>query len=337
MTSRKTFLQIVVLLVLLQACREPEHKEEINYVGYAQGTSFQIKYLVNKEIDYQLSIDSLFSAVDQSVSSYDPNSLVSKVNQGNRAVSVDDIFLTVLEKAQDISNESNGYFDITVGPLTELWGFGLSKKHLLDSVKVDSALALIGFDSIAINKDTVEIPEGFKIDFNSIAQGYTVDLIALFLEGKGITNYMVEVGGEVRARGVNSKEKVWKIGVDKPLEDLDLADRFQMIINLKDASLASSGNYRKFWVDKETGTKYSHTIDPKTGYPSRNRLLGVSLIASNAMDADAYATLCMVMGLNKSIDFLRSKPNLEGYLIYTEENGEWGIYQTPGFKDYIID
>ena len=180
------------------------------------------------------------------------------------------------------------------------------------------------------------MPSGFTLDFNAIAQGFTVDLLAQFLEGKGVEHYMVEVGGEVKAKGQNVDGEIWRIGVDKPTEEIDENDRFQVIVNLENAALATSGNYRKFWVDEESGVKYSHTINPKTGFPARNRLLSASIISkSSCMDADAYATACMVMGTQKAVQFIESKKDLEAYLIYSDEEGKWETHITPGFNDYI--
>ena len=183
----------------------------------------------------------------------------------------------------------------------------------------------------------IRIPEKSTIDFNAIAQGYTVDYISEFLEEKGIDRYMVEVGGEVRASGLNDKNTEWVIGVDKPQENIDAQGRFQLILKLKDAALVTSGNYRQFWVDSETGLIYSHTINPHTGYPAKNNLLSASIIAPTAMDADAYATLCMVRGLEGCQEFLASKPELEGYLIYTDLGGSWQEYVTEGFQSYVLE
>ena len=336
MTYRvKQFLLFVFLL--LGACSTQPYIEEKNEIGYAQGTTFQIKYLAAKTVDHRKSIDSLFRFVDKSLSTYDSTSIISAINKGDTTIAINDLFAKVLKRSLFIAKETSGDFDVTIGPLVELWGFGLSKRESVDSVAVDSIKRFIGYKNIRYRRDSLRIPYGFRLDFNSIAQGYTVDLICEFLEGKGINHYMVEVGGEVRAKGVNAKEKIWKIGVDKPQENIDKEDRFQMIVELENKALATSGNYRKFWVDEKTGLKYAHTIDPRTGYPAHNKLLGVSVIASNTMDADAYATVCMVKGVRSAIDFLNSKPDLEGYLIYTDDRGKWEVYQTDGFKNYILD
>lgn len=318
------------------SCSDQLSIEEVNNIGYAQGTTFQIKYLTIKGRSYKSSIDSILNAVDKSMSTYLASSTIAKVNRVDSFVIVDDMFLNVLKAAKKISKKSNGAFDVSIGALSEAWGFGVSKSHDIDSMRIDSIRRFVNYNEIEINSNLVRTPFGMKLDFNAIAQGYSVDVIASFLQAKGIANYMVEVGGEVRAHGVNGKGEVWRIGVDKPSEELDENDRFQMILELKDAGLATSGNYRKFWIDDSTGIKYAHTIDPRTGYPARNRLLSVTTIAEKTMDADAYATLFMVVGLEKSLNILKSQSGVEAYFIFTDEKGEWEIYQTEGFENYLV-
>jgi thiamine biosynthesis lipoprotein len=249
---------------------------------------------------------------------------------------VDDRFLEVLNRSIEIASETNGDFDPTVGPLVAIWGFGFEEvRGDVDSEMIEEIKSKTGYSNIEIEGNKVKIPEGFSLDFNALAQGYTVDVIAKYLESQDVKNYMVEVGGEIKTLGLNDKRTVWTIGVDKPQNEIDREDRFQFILELKDAGLATSGNYRKYWVDEETGTKYSHTIDPHTGTPALNRLLSASIITKNTMDADAYATVCMVKGLEDCKAFLESKPELEGYLVYTNDKDEWEVFITPGFEAYI--
>lgn len=324
-------------MLILQNCKPPNNIEEINNVGYAQGTTFNIKYLGEPNLEFKSQLDSLFVLVDNSMSTYQENSIISRVNCNKSFVQVDEHFLRVLNKSLELSKESKGLFDPSVGPIAELWGFGLSKREIVDSSMVDSLKNFVGFEKIEVKGDSVYLPKGMKIDFNAIAQGYTVDLIADFLMSKGIENYMVEVGGEVRAKGLNSKNQIWRIGIDKPEEEIDQNERFQAIINLENSSLATSGNYRKFWVDEKTGLKYSHTLNPKTGFPAKNQLLSVSIIAPTAMEADGYSTMCMVMGLNKSMKLVGSNSSLEGYFIFINEEGDLEEYISKGFKKNIIN
>lgn len=294
----------------------------------------------NANLDNEIKSDigRIFEDIDNSMSTWVPTSLITQVNESGDWIEVDTYFLEVLERSIEIAKESEGDFDPTVGPLVQLWGFWFDElRGQVSDEQVSRTMDLVGYEKIKYNEPNVRIPINTIIDFNAIAQGYTVDVIADYLEYMGINRYMVEVGGEVRTSGLNDKNQVWVIGVDKPQENIDVEDRFQFILKLENAALATSGNYRKFWVDVETGLKYSHTIDPKTGYPAKNNLLSASIVAPNAMDADAYATLCMVRGLEECKEFLTSKPELEGYLIYADLGGNWQEYITEGFQSFIIE
>lgn len=327
----------LLFLATILGCSPPQPQLKV-LTGNAQGSTYQIRYISSKKIDFNTDLEQIFKDVDLSMSTWIPTSLISTINESGDWVEVDDMFLEVLNRSIEIAKESGGEFDPTVGPLVQLWGFWFDEiRSEISAKQVVKTLGLIGYDKIEIDGKNVRIPQQSTIDFNAITQGYTVDVIAEALEEKGISRYMVEVGGEVRTRGLNDKNSVWIIGVDKPQENIDVEDRFQFILRLEDAALATSGNYRKFWVDEATGLKYSHTIDPKTGYPTKNNVLSASIIAPTAMDADAYATLCMVKGLEDCQLFLQSKPELEGYLIYADPAGNWKEYITEGFKDQIID
>ncbi|MGB0178326.1 MAG: FAD:protein FMN transferase, partial [Owenweeksia sp.] len=212
---------LATLLMIVSACKPEPRLIQVTNTGYAQGSTFQVKYRVLDGTDYSKEIKGIFEAVDASMSTYQPNSLISMINKGDTLVTVDSLFRRVLERSLEISKESNGQFDATIGPMVELWGFGLSKKDEVDSARVDSVRAFIGYDNVEVDGTKVKVPRGFKLDFNAIAQGYTVDVIAAFLQGKGIEHYMVEVGGEVRAKGTNTDGEVWRIGIDKPTEELD--------------------------------------------------------------------------------------------------------------------
>ncbi|HKK26292.1 MAG TPA: FAD:protein FMN transferase [Gracilimonas sp.] len=334
----KKTISILLLSIFVISCSQIQDSVYIELNGRAQGTTYQIKYEALDGKNYKDDIEAIFKRIDLSMSTYVPTSLISTVNKGDTLVHVDTLFLDVLNRSLEIANETNGDFDPTIGPLVSLWGFGFEEvRQDVSQEMVNDRLERIGYKQIEVKADSVRIPEGYQIDFNAIAQGYTVDYIAEYLEGYEVTNYMVEVGGEVSARGVNQKGEVWKIGVDKPSEEIDAEGRFQFILELENKALATSGSYRKFWVDEETGARYSHTIDPETGYPARNRLLSVSIITDSSMDADAYATVCMVRGVEACKDFLESKDKLEGYLVYDVGPGNWKTFVTGGFEQYIVN
>ncbi len=332
----KNFFLICSSLLLVLSCQRSDRLYENEAVGYTQGTTYQIKYLAASPLRLNAAFDSIFNLVDRSMSTYKPNSFISKLNRGETKQIHDPYFKAVLARSLEIANETGGYFDPTVGPLVQAWGFGPTPPELKDiRPQIDSILPLTGHAKVKIVGNQVKMPSGFQIDFNAIAQGYTVDLVADFLEAKGIENYMVEIGGEIKARGINSKGKIWVIGIDKPSDDIDQQDRFQVVINLNNRSLATSGNYRKFWTDETTGMRYAHTIDPHLGRPARNSLLSVSVLAKSCMDADAYATACMAMGAEQAWKFVIDKKGVEAYLIVASPGGGWEVKMTDGFRAQI--
>ncbi len=332
----KKFALYALLTSVLASCSQGGlHQERLD--GYAQGSTYHITFLSEQEVDFQRPIDSILNAVDQSVSTYERGSLISRVNRGD-TVRPDEIMLTMLGQSKAVYQQTQGAFDPTIGRLVQFWGFGPKEQRQADSSKVDSLLAYSGLTHLLWSKNRFYLPQGFQLDFNAIAQGYTVDLIAQFLNQKGIVNYLVEVGGEVRCRGRNLEGKVWRIGIDKPVEEIDQQNRFQVIVELDSMALATSGNYRKFWVDEKTGTRYAHTLTPATGFPARNQLLSASVLASSAAQADAYATAFMVMGKSKAVEFLQKSPHkLEAYLISSTQDSTWEVYQTEGFKKAILN
>ena len=325
----------LLFLATILGCSPPQPQLKV-LTGNAQGSTYQIRYISSKKIDFNTDLEQIFKDVDLSMSTWIPTSLISRINESGDWVEVDDMFLEVLNRSIEIAKESGGEFDPTVGPLVQLWGFWFDEiRSEISAKQVVKTLGLIGYDKIEIDGKNVRIPQQSTIDFNAITQGYTVDVIAEALEEKGIFRYMVEVGGEVRTQGLNDKNSVWIIGVDKPQENIDVEDRFQFILRLEDAALATSGNYRKFWVDEATGLKYSHTIDPKTGYPSKTNMLSASVFSETCFLADAFATSFMVMGFEKSKKLSSSIDEIEVLLIYYDNNGEIKKYLSDGIKEKI--
>lgn len=304
--------------------------------GEAQGTYYHIKYLAEYEKDYKFQIDSILQEVDSSLSIYKKYSLISRLNMGEE-LKTDTLFNAVFLAAQKVFLETEGSFDCSISPIVNEWGF--YKEKLVDSIVIDSltfrkTLQNIGFQKIQLIGDSLVMSNHMKLDFNAIAQGYTVDLIANYLDRMNISDYLIELGGEIIAKGKNPDGKIWRIGVDKPLLDIDSDSRFQFILDLQDKALATSGNYRKFY--EQDGVKYSHMIDPITGFPARNRLLSATVIYDNCMLADAYATAFMVMGVSKTKEFVKNRPEIEVYLIYSGPNGEWKTYLSPNMLERMI-
>jgi len=323
-------LVLFVVMLIFSSCIQEKYQV---LEGFAQGTTFRIVYK-SSEI-YEIQIYEMIKEFDQTLSTYDKNSMLSRINRNEPNIELNEIFLKFFEQSHQVYLKSDGYFDVTIGPLVNAWGFGADEKITADSSKIDSLKSLVGMDKIKIenNKLIKQDPRIF-VDANAIAQGQSVDYICDFFEDEGLSDYMVEIGGEVRAKGVNDKGKVWKIGIDKPVEGaIDENRELQAIINLNNKALATSGNYRKFHEWK--GIKYSHSINPKTGYPSRDIILSASIIADECGIADAYATACMVMGYRKAKDMLEQNKEIEAYIVYAGDNSEFEVFQTEGFKKYL--
>ncbi len=325
---------LFTLILLLFSCKNPSKiNKTIKLEGHALGTTFHITYKDKEERNFEKQIDSMIHAVNRSLSTYMTNSDISKINKGDTTILVDAMFVEVFQKSKRIYKETNGYFDPTIGVLVNAWGFGPGEKiDDLDSVRIKDLLKLVGFDKVKIiNKSVVKMYNNTYLDFNAIAKGYAVDIIGRFFEAQQIYNYLVEIGGEVRTRGLNPKNKPWKIAIEKP--NFDSSRSFQTFIYLKDESIATSGNYRKFKIDNKTGKKYAHTLDAKTGYPSKSNLLSASVIANlDCADVDGYATALMALGFEESKLFLKEHPELKAFLIYSDKDGEIKTYEANHLK-----
>ena len=327
------FSKYLLFILFLSCNSDLDNKTAIVNSGETQGTSYNIKYIGPHGIDYKDQIDSLLQEVDNSLSTYKNQSLISRINY-NQQKKTDSLFRTVFRSAKEIFNQTGGLFDCSVAPLVNAWGFGFSQKEPMDSSRVNEILEIVGFDKVYLQNDMILKPKRMLLDFNSIAQGFTVDLISQMLEQKKIKNYLVEVGGEIKSRGKNIQNKVWTVGVDKPIEQINYDDRFQFVVELDNKSLATSGNYRKYII--EDGIKYSHVINPITGFPAKNNLLSVTVIHNDCMIADAYATAFMVMGLEKSKNFLKDNKDLEAYLVFSADGKALNTYVTENFEKSIV-
>lgn len=319
----------LLFLSLSSACSQDEFVQRQNY-GRAQGSTYQVSYISSPGIDHQSSIDSLFLAVDMSLSAWEPQSSISRLNRGDTLFQRDDLLWAVMDSASLLWKDSEGLFDISMGAVIHCWGFHRKTNAVPTDSALDRAMASSGSDKIHRREDSLWLSEGAQLDVNGIAQGYTVDLIAQLLESRGVRHYMVEVGGELRCKGRNIDDKVWSIGIDKPT-DKQLEDRLQRVLPLKDRALATSGNYRKYITDPTTGRRYGHSIDPRTGRSTKDRLLSATVIAGSATKADAWGTALMVGGFKRAREWVQEHPELEAYLIYTDKKGEWAEWFSPGF------
>ncbi len=324
-------LLFLLLIFTLISCKNNEPELE-TIQGNAIGTTFTIKYLDNKNVHFDSKIDSLIKAVNKSTSTYIPSSDISRINKGDTTVIIDDIFEEVFIKSERIFNETDGDFDPTIGVLVNAWGFGPGEKiENLDSIKIKELLKFVGFNKVSILDSKIKklYPEIY-FDFNAIAKGYLVDVIGRLFERNNVKNYMVEIGGEIRARGKNHHNEYWRIAIENP--NFDGSRSFATTIQLQNESIATSGNYRKFRATPD-GKKYVHTINTKTGYATESNLLSASVISkSDCADVDGYATAFMAMGLEKTINFLENHQELKAFLIYVDEDGNMKTFSTANLE-----
>lgn len=328
-------LFVIAVVIAVWLYEAPKTYTRIS--GDTQGTRYNITYAAKKGTDLQPVIEKVLRNFDLSLSTYEPESIISAINRNDENVVADEKFIRVFREARKVYEATDGAFDITVGPVVNAWGFGFTPGMDVDSALIDSLLQFVGMDKVRL-EDRRIIKEDPRIilDVNAIAQGYSVDVVASFLDSRKIKNYLVEIGGELKCKGKNDKGEDWKIGIDKPIEGNMIAgSNIQAILAIKTKSLATSGNYRKFY--EKDGVKFAHSINPKTGYPVLSRLLSATILADECITADAFATACMVMGLEKSIQLLEKTQALEGYLIYSDESGKFQVYSTPGMKEHIVE
>ncbi len=325
-------LVFIILLFLFISCESEQDNLKI-LKGNAIGTTFSIRYLDTTNKTFNIKIDSLIKSVNKSLSRYVLTSDISKINKGDTTIIVNHFFEEVFLKSEKIYKETNGDFDPTVGVLVNAWGFGPEDAiENLDSVKIQELLKFVGFDKVSLKNGSVKkmYPEIY-FDFNAIAKGYLVDVVGRLFEQDTIKNYMIEIGGEIRARGVNQHGEFWRIAIENPNEDGTRS--FATTIQLQNESMATSGNYRKYRTTEE-GAKYVHTINTKSGYATASNLLSTSVISkSDCADVDGYATAFMAMGLEKSQEFLAIHTELKAFLIYADENGEIQTFKSANFDN----
>lgn len=303
--------------------------------GSAQGGAFHIKYKMNGDSIRISEISTILNEINNSLSLYNDNSIVSRINNNDTSVTTDKYFEDVFAMGDSVYKLSNGLFDMTVGPLVKAWGFSPGGHKELSSKQISKLKSLVGFNKIKLeNHKLIKSDPKILIDPNAIAQGYTVEVISDYLISKGITDYMIEVVGEIKVKGLNDKGEPWKVGIDKPSEEnLNASNELQIIVAITNNSICTSGSYRKF-VEEE-GIKYSHTINPKTGYPTHQNLLSVTVVTPNCTYADAVATALMVMGLEEGKKFVENHKEIEAYFIYSDKKGEFKTWNSSGLNSML--
>ena len=326
---RRLFVLVIGLALFASCSKQPQR---MHLEGLAQGSYYAVTYYDEQGRNFQQGVDSIFHAVDLSVNLWVENSIICKVNR-NEVVELDPIFIDNFNIAQQAAALSGGYFDPTIAPLAEAWGFGAGSEKLNDKSEkwIDSLRALVDYRKVWIEDGKVmKDNPAMRLDFNAIAQGYTSDRIGEFLESKGVTSYIVDVGGEIMARGCKPDGKPWVVGIEKPAADWDSERVVQHRVELSDKGIVTSGSYRKY-VERD-GKRYSHCIDPKTGYPVDHQLLSATVIAETSVWADALASICMVMGMERSLELINGLDGVEAYYIFVNSQGELETFATDGFK-----
>lgn len=333
MRSKKNLLWIVLLVIatvwILVRRNEGTYQTDN---GIVFGTIYNITYQYTDNLKSE--IESELKKFDQSLSPFNQSSVISRINRNEELVA-DSLFQVCFNRAIEVSKATHGAFDITIASLANAWGFGFKKGVFPDSLMVDSLLQITGYEKAWL-KDGVVMKNDPRVQLScsAIAKGYAVDVVAHFLESKGVKNYLVDIGGEIVARGKNSRDGLWRIGINKPVDDsLSVNQEIQTILELTDVGMATSGNYRNFYY--KDGKKYAHTIDPRTGYPVQHSILSATVVAEDCMTADAYATAFMVMGLKEAEAFTKLHPHIDAYFIYADENGAFKSYFTEGMVKYI--
>ncbi|WP_241836859.1 FAD:protein FMN transferase [Aequorivita sp. KMM 9714] len=326
-------------LLVLTSC-DKDKDTPIYLQGEAFGTTYNIQLYSEKDLNFKMAIDSVIDAVNHSVSTYIPESDISKINRGDSTLVVDAIFKEVFEISEDVNKKTSGYFDPTIGVLRNAYGFG-DVKHLkvIDSTTLDSLMNYVGFHKVKINANgtiSKEYPQIY-FDFNAVAKGFGIDCIGRYLESKGVGNYLIELGGEILAKGQNlNSQQDWIVGIETV--DSELTDRsYEATVKLKNIAMASSGNYRKFRIDSATGKSYVHTLNPLTGSAEKSDVTSATVLAETCALADAYATSFMALGLEKSKNLLENLPGVEAYLTFNDSLNKHQVFITKGFKRQLGD
>lgn len=300
--------------------------------GLVFGTMYKITYQSDKNLKNEIEAE--LEKVNQSLSPFSKESVITHINQ-NTDLTADSLFTYVFQLAKQISEETHGAFDITVAPLVNAWGFGFKNATQIDSLTIDSIRQFVGIDKVRMeNGKVIKDDPRLMLDCSAIAKGFGVDCVARLFDRKGIKNYMIDIGGELVMKGENAQMNTWRIGINKPIDDsLAVNQELQTILEISNAGMATSGNYRNFYY--KDGKKYAHTIDPRTGYPVQHNILSSTVVAKDCATADAYATSFMILGLDSAKAVCNAHPELDAYFIYSKDNGETGVYFTEGMKKYL--
>lgn len=334
---RSVTILLVIALIFLSATKLTE-KQTWKLQGFAQGTSWHITYYATDSIIALSNIDSILTKLDSSLSIYKPYSLISRFNQSKDSLAIDDHLSNLIKASIQTYVNTNGIFDITIQPVIQAWGFGPIKvSNMPDSLTISNLMLCVDSRNLSLQGSTlIKRKPCVSIDVNGIAQGYSVDVLANYLEAKGIPDFMIELGGEIRLKGLKYPgAKPIRIGIEAPAENEFEQALMQKVISPGNGAITTSGSYRKF--HQSNGQKISHIIDARTGYPARNELISVTVFAKDAITADAYDNALMAMGLDKALQFLQQHPELAAYFIYRKKEGAIADTASLNFDKFIVD
>jgi len=325
-------LFVFSISLLLKGCSSVDYRTE---EGLVFGSTYRIIYQSDRELTD--SVQQVFDEINHSLSTYGDSSVISQWNHNQGAAKADLHLLKVFCAAQQMYHQSNGAFDLTVAPLVNAWGFGRSAKNSVTPQLIDSLRQFVGMNKISIQDgQLIKSDKRISLDVNALAPGYCTDLIAELFNRHAIRNFLIDIGGEIRTQGVNIKNANWQIGIDKPIDNMGVENpEIQTIVSVSGWSLATSGNYRHFYI--KDGKKIAHTINPHTGYPAETDVLSVSVITHSCMQADALATAIMVLGRKKGLALADSLPDTEAYIIYNDDKGENQVEFTSGFQSFLSE
>ena len=330
----KSILCIVSLLTWFYFQDTGQHRYVIH--GYAQGTDYTIKYYADSALISKNAIDSVLLKIDSSMSLYKPYSLINQFNASKKGVEIDDQFATVMRKSFEIYKNTSGKFDVTVAPLVQAWGFGAQPvQRFPEQSDIKLLLKVVGMEKLELKNNFLKKKkQGVMVDLNGIAQGYSVDVVADFLLSKGVTSFVVEIGGELRIKGVKPDGSFTRIGIEGPALTKDGTPQIRHIAGIREGAITTSGNYRKF---HQNGAKrITHLIDPKTGYPLENQMISVTVFAKDAITADGYDNALMAMDVQEALHFIETRDDLEAYFIYHRSDGSVADTLSRGFKEMIV-
>lgn len=334
---KRSLFYLFVLIVSIAAIallKKREPVESIRVEGYTMGTSYQVIYFDHKKRNFKQSIDSLLMLVNKSINTYDSSSEVSRFNRGDRFDFELPYLYPPLKTGKEIFEQTNGAFDMTVMPLVNTWGFGPQQTTITDSSRIDSLMKFVGFEKLILSEKGIKKEDSrLQLDFGGIGQGYGADVIAEFLRSKNIDDFLIELGGEGYAAGENlTKDKPWVIGILDPRSTQE--DQFyKAYVDLANRSYTTSGGY--FNYREVDGKKYSHTIDPSTGYPAEKPILSATVFAEDCTTADALATAFMVMGHERAIEWIRSHSHIDAIIMYSSADQEVELFISDGIKSNV--